>query len=191
MTWYLPLLRAIPAIAFAAVVTFSQDHSSSVGLIALGGYGIAGGAVLVWSGVRASGVERVVLIVQGGILAVAGIIAFATTGGGLPYLVFLLSSVAALTGLLELYLGLRGGPLRRDRMFVGGITVLLAVAVLLVPPGFQQQLGGIEGVAGVLTASTIVVGALGAYFAVIGVYLVIAAFSLKWAPADGAAVQTR
>jgi hypothetical protein len=128
-------------------------------------------------------VERAILVAQGGILAVVGIIALVSTGGGLPYLIFLLSSVAAISGFLELYLGLRGGPLRRDRLFAGGLTALLALGVLIVPPGLEQTTTGVDGPTGVLTASTIVVGLLGAYLAVLGVYLVIAGLSMKWAAA--------
>ena len=183
MTWYLPLLRAVPALILAVVVTFTPDHSSPLGLIALGGYGLVAGAVIVWGGVRSKGIERAILVAQGGILAAVGIIALVSTGGGLPYLIFLVSSVAAITGFLELYLGLRGGPLRRDRLFVGAVTALLALGVLIVPPGLEQTTTGVDGPTGVLTASTIVVGALGAYLAVIGVYLVIAGLSMKWAAA--------
>ena len=183
MSWYLPLLRAIPALALAAVITFTPDHSSPLGLIALGAYGLGAGAVIAWGGVRSQGVERAILVAQGAILALVGIIALVFSSGGLPFLIFLLSSVAAITGFLELYLGLRGGPLRRDRLFVGGLTALLALGVLIVPPGLEQTMTGVDGPTGVLTASTIVVGALGAYLAVIGVYLVIAGLSMKWAAA--------
>jgi hypothetical protein len=181
VTWYLPLLRAVPALILAAVITFTPDHSSPLGLIALGGYGLVGGAIIAWGGVRSRGVERAILVAQGGILAVVGVIALVSTAGGLPYLIFLLSSVAAISGFLELYLGLRGGPLRRDRLFAGGLTALLALGVLIVPPGLEQTTTGIDGPTGVLTASTIVVGLLGAYLAVLGVYLVIAGLSMKWA----------
>lgn len=187
MSWYLPLVRAVPAIVLAGVITFNADHSSPVGLLALGIYGVIAGVALGWGGVRSAGVERAVLLVQGGILAVVGLVALFTTGGGLPYLVFLLSSAAAITGLLELYLGVRGGPLRRDRLFAGGLTILLAVAVLLVPPGLSERTAGVDGPTGVLTASTMVVGILGAYLAVLGVYLVIAGLSMKWAAAPSTA----
>ncbi len=190
MTWYLPLLRALPAIVLAVVITFTPDHSSPLGLIALGAYGVVAGVLVAWGGVRSRGVERGVLVAQGGILAAVGVVSLAFTGGGLPFLIFLLSSVAAITGLLELYLGLRGGPLRRDRLFVGAITVLLAVAVLIVPPGLEQTTAGVDGASGVLTASTMVVGLLGAYLAVIGVYLVIGGLSMKWAAAPSTAPAT-
>lgn len=171
----------MPALVLAVVITFSPDHSSPLGLIALGAYGVVGGAVVAWGGVRSQGVERAILLAQGAILIVVGIVALASTGGGLPYLIFLLSSVAAISGFLELYLGLRGGPLRKDRLFAGVLTALLAIAVLIVPPGLEQPTAGVDGPTGVLTASTIVVGLLGAYLAVLGVYLVIAGLSLKWA----------
>jgi uncharacterized membrane protein HdeD (DUF308 family) len=187
VTWYHPLLRAIPALVLAAVITFSPDHSSPLGLIALGGYGVVGGAALAWAGVRSRGVERSMLVAQGGILVVIGLIALVSTGGGLPFLVFLLSTAAAITGFLELYLGLRGEPLRRDRLFLGAVTVLLAIGALVVPPGLEQPTAGVDGATGVLTASTIVVGLLGAYLAVIGVYLVIAGLSMKWAAAPSTA----
>ena len=187
VTWYLPLLRALPALALAAIITFTPDHSSPLGLIALGVYGLVAGAVIAWGGVRSQGVERAILLAQGGILALVGVIALVSTGGGLPFLIFLLSSAAAITGFLELYLGLRGGPLRRDRLFVGGVTALLAIGVLIVPPGLEQPTTGVDGPTGVLTASTIVVGLLGAYLAVIGVYLVIAGLSMKWAAAPSTA----
>jgi hypothetical protein len=190
VTWYLPLLRAVPALVLAGVITFSPDHSSPLGLVALGAYGIVAGAVIAWGGVRSAGVERAILVAQGGILAVVGVIALASSGGGLPYLIFLLSSVAAISGFLELYLGLRGGPLRRDRLFLGAITALLAIAVLIVPPGLEQTTTGVDGPTGVLTASTMVVGLLGAYLAVIGVYLVIAGLSMKWAAAPSTAAST-
>jgi uncharacterized membrane protein HdeD (DUF308 family) len=186
VSWYLPLLRAVPALVLAVVITFSPDHSSPLGLIALGVYGVVGGAVVAWCGVRSRGVERSILLAQGGILVLVGIVALVSTGGGLPYLIFLLSSVAAISGILELYLGLRGGPLRKDRLFAGALTALLAIAVLLVPPGLEQPTAGVDGPTGVLTASTIVVGLLGAYLAVLGVYLVIAGLSLKWAAAPSA-----
>ena len=62
MTWYLPLLRAVPALVLAAVITFSPDHSSPLGLIGLGAYGVVGGAVIAWGGVRSTGTERAILL---------------------------------------------------------------------------------------------------------------------------------
>jgi hypothetical protein len=90
---------------------------------------------------------------------------------------------AIVTGFLELYLGLRGRRVERsakDRIFLGGLTIVLAIALLLVPPGFVQSFTGPDGVGRQLTAAIVVVGLLGAYWAIAGVYLVIAGLSLKW-----------
>ncbi len=191
-SWFLPLLRAVPAIAVAAVVTFSADHSSRLGLITFGSFAVIVGIVMgVFALRETASTSRTLRIVQGGIGVVAGVAALAVIDGGLPYLIFLVSTWGAITGFLELYLGLRsrGTAVARDHIFVGALTVVLAVAVLVVPPDFVQPYTGPDGVARELTASIIVVGLLGAYWAIIGVFLVIAAFSLKWA--DAPAVETK
>jgi uncharacterized membrane protein HdeD (DUF308 family) len=185
--WYVPIARAIPTIVVAAVVTFSADHTARLGLITFGAFGVVAGAIVIaWAlRIRTAPVVRGAGIAQGLITVVAGIAALAVTGGGLPYLVFVVSSFGVLTGLLELYLGLRSR--RRDRssrdwIFAGAFTALLAIVVLVVPPDLHFTFEGDNGVSGVLTASIIVVGVLGAYWAILGVYLVIAGLSLKWAP---------
>lgn len=181
MPWYLPLARGIAAAVLAAVVTFSPDHSAPLGFIALGVYGVVAGAVQVWSGAVASGGQRALLMAQGILLVFVGALALVVTNGGLPFLVFLLSGVAVVSGALELVAGLRSSaPVRRDRIFIGALTMLLAIVVLLVPPGLSVPTAGVDGSTGVLTASTIVVGVFGAYLAITGVFLGIAAFSLKW-----------
>ena len=184
--WYVPLARAVPALALALVVTFSADHSAPLGLVTFGIFGVVAGAVLTASALRlgAKGVVRTVTFAQGILTVLAGIVSLALPGAGLPFFVFLLTAFAAVTGFLELYLGLRSrgrSGSSRDWVFVGGLTALLAIAVLLVPPGYSQSFSGPDEVQRVLTASVIVVGALGAYWAILGVYLVIAGLSLRWA----------
>lgn len=180
------MARAIPALVLAVVVTFSADHSAPLGLLTFGLFGAASGAVITVFALRAeSGTVRTVQLVQGVITVIAGIVSLVMINGGLPFFLFLLSTFAAVTGFLELYLGLRGrGKDRsaRDWIFVGALTALLAVVVMLVPPGFTQSFTGPDDIERQLTASVIVVGVLGAYFAILGIYLMIAGLSLKWAP---------
>jgi uncharacterized membrane protein HdeD (DUF308 family) len=185
--WYVPLARAVPALVLAVVVTFSADHSAPLGLVTFGIFAVASGAVLTASALRlgAKGVVRTVTFAQGILTAVAGVVSLALPGAGLPFFVFLLTAFAAITGFLELYLGLRSrgrSGSSRDWVFVGALTALLAIVVLLVPPGFSQGYT-VDDFQGVLTASTIVVGALGAYWVILGVYLIIAGLSLRWANA--------
>lgn len=191
MPWYLPLIRAAAAVALAIVVTFSPDHSAPLGYIALGAYGLVAGLIQGWAGLRSTGTERLLLIAQGVVLLLAAVLSFVFVTGGLPFFVFLLSGAAVVSGALELVAGLRGsGPVRRDRLFIGALTLVLAAVVLIVPPGLSLPTAGVDGSTGVLTASTIVVGVLGAYLAIVGVYLAIAAFSLKWAGASTAPAST-
>ncbi|MCU1439379.1 MAG: hypothetical protein JWP85_376 [Rhodoglobus sp.] len=189
--WYVPLARAIPALALALVITFNADHSAALGLVTLGLFGIVAGAILTAFAFRsAKGVARTITLAQGLVTIAAGIASLAAPGGGLPYFVFVLTAFAAITGFLELYLGLRSrGRSRasRDWVFAGALTAVLALVVLLLPPDFSQQFTGPDGVTRELTASVIVVGALGAYWAILGVYLVIAGLSLKWQAAPVAA----
>lgn len=183
-SWYAPLARAIPALVLAVVVTFSADHSAPLGLLTFGLWAAASGAIITVFALRGDGgTARTVQLVQGVITVIAGVVSLVMINGGLPFFLFLLSAFAAITGFLELYLGLRSrGRDRssRDYIFVGALTAIFAVGVLLVPPGFSQPFTGPDGVERALTASVIVVGALGAYWAIIGVYLVIAGLSLKW-----------
>ena len=192
--WYVPLARAVPALALAVVVTFTADHSAPLGLLTFGIFAVVTGAVLTASALRlgAKGVVRTVTFAQGILTVVAGIVSLAIPTAGLPFFVFLLTAFAAITGFLELYLGLRSrgrSSSSRDWVFVGALTALLALVVLLVPPGFTQSFTGPDEIERQLTASIIVVGALGAYWAILGVYLVIAGLSLKWAT-EPAAVGT-
>lgn len=183
--WYVPVLRAIPAVIIAAIITFSADHSSQLGLLAFGAFAAATGAVLVATSPPALRGDRArwFFVSQGLVSLVLGVIALAFSGGGLPFLLFIMSGWAALTGFLELYCGIRSrgrSALSRDWVFVGALTAVFAIIVLLVPPEFTQVTEGPGGVAVQLTASIITVGALGAYAAVIAVYLIIGGLSLKW-----------
>lgn len=183
------MARAVPALALAVVITFTADHSASLGYLTFGIFAVVVGAILTASALRldARGVTRTVTLAQGIATILAGIVSLALPTGGLPFFVFLLSTFAAITGFLELYLGLRGrGRDRsaRDWVFVGALTAVLAIVVLLVPPEFQQAFTGPDQIERELTASVIIVGVLGAYWAILGVYLVIAGLSLKWASTD-------
>jgi uncharacterized membrane protein HdeD (DUF308 family) len=186
-SWYAIVARSIPAIILAIVVTFSADHSVSFGMLTFGLFAVATGAIILVSVLRsvARGIERGIGITQGLITAAVGLAALAAGGSSLSLFILLISSFAAVTGFLELYLGLRGknrSAVSRDHAFVGALTVLLAVVVLVIPADFVQPFTGPDGVARELTASIIIVGALGAYWAIVGIYLVIAGLSLKWAP---------
>lgn len=184
--WLAVIARAVVAAVVAIAITFSADHSAPFGFLTFGALALASAIVVTVGAVLTldRGIERSLFIASGLIGAAAGAVGLASTGAGLPFLLFLVSAWAALTGFLELYLGLRARrtrPVGKDWLFVGAVTAALAVVVLLVPTDFTQAYTGPDEVERFLTASVIVVGAVGAYAAIIAVYLAIAALSLKWA----------
>ncbi len=185
LAWLFVIVRAIPALVLGGAITFTAQHSPTLGLVSLGIFGLSTGAILIASVLwapRADG-SRPVVIGQAIVLLVVGAVSLALPGAGLEFLVLAVTAFAVITGFLELYLGVRKGrprSERRDGVFLGAVTVVLALAVLIVPPGFIQSSTGPDGVVRELTASVIIVGLLGAYWVVIGIYLVIAGLSLKW-----------
>ncbi|MCW4385784.1 hypothetical protein OH146_08345 [Salinibacterium sp. SYSU T00001] len=173
--WPVPLSRAVVALAVGIAVTFLAEHSPRVGLLALAGLALGGGAVvaLLSRGRIADRTATRIFVAQGLISALIGVIALplALTGAGLGTLLLLATVWAVLTGALELYAGYRlrtGGG--RDWVTAGAGTLALALVLLLAP-----------------SDTVTVVGIIGAYAVILGVYLVIAALSLKWAAGDGQA----
>ncbi|WP_460948034.1 hypothetical protein [Okibacterium endophyticum] len=199
--WMLPIARAIVAAITALVITFSPDHSAARGLAVFGCFAAVSAIVTLSLGVRpirADRVGRSMLIAQAALSVVAAVVAlvFAAQPSPLPALYAVIIIWALITGALELYSGLHArrtaySAVSRDWMIAGTLTILLAVAYLLVPPGLNQQYGGIENVEGALTASVVVVGVLGAYAAILAVHFIIGGLSLKWASAPHATARRR
>jgi uncharacterized membrane protein HdeD (DUF308 family) len=172
--WVVPVVRGLLALVPAAVITFSPNHSPELGLLVFGAWAIATGLVagaltlrlIDDRGIRSLFLVTAIATVAAGLLAV-------TVPGALPFLLYLVSIWAAVTGFVELYAGLRTRgrtSAARDWIAAGAFTAVLALVFLLLPPD-------------PVTA----VGLLGGYFVILGVYLVIGGFSLKWAVAPDAA----
>lgn len=180
--WILPAGRALLAIALGLAITFTAGHTAPFGLIAFGVFALASGALLLvgWVGPRAGVDGRTAFRVQGVVSLLAGLAALAVPGGGIGYLVWVVSGWAVVTGALELVSGLRArGRVASwtDWAAVGALTVLLGIVVLVVPPDLVQPFTGDKGVEGVLTSPIIVVGVLGAWAVVTGVLQAIGAAS--------------
>lgn len=183
--WPVPILRAIPFLVLGMVITFVNNHSAVIGMTVFGATTLAGGLALglgSWKWLSDPS-SRTLALVQGAVGVIFGAVALSFSTGGLPMLVALVTGWALLSGVLELVTGLRRrrtSGLARDWMLLGGITVLLAVIYLIVPTDYSKELGGIEKIRGTLTSSTILVGLVGAYGALVGIFLVIQGLSLKW-----------
>jgi uncharacterized membrane protein HdeD (DUF308 family) len=177
--WLVQLLGAVIALIAGVVVTFSPDHSPSFGLSVFAGYALVSGGVIAGTAFRAerSRFATAVTVAQ-------GLIGVGTGLAALLILVLGASSIVTLVAVLvvwalpnaaaDLTLGLRrseASPASRDHVVIGVAAGLLAVVALLG-----------------LTDSVLVVGAFGAFAAIVGVYLAIAAFTLRW---DSAPESTR
>ena len=182
--WVVPALRAVVALAVGCAITFTSAHSATFGLVAFGVFAVVGGAVVAAGafGDRAERRSRGLFALQGILTVAAGVAALVLPEGGVRYLVWVVSAWAIVTGALELVSGIRARSRvaeARDWMIVGGLTLILAIAFLIVPPDYSQTLGGIERVPGHLTASVVLVGIFGAWAIVAGVLLGIAAVSAR------------
>lgn len=182
--WVVPALRAAVALIVGCAITFTPAHSAAFGLVAFGLFAVVEGAVVVAGAVgdRTERRSRGLFVLQGALTVVAGVAALVLPEGGVHYFVWVVSAWAVVTGALELVSGIRARgrvAAARDWMVLGGLTLVLAIAFLVVPPDYTQTLGGIEQVKGQLTASVVLVGMFGAWAIVAGVLLGIAAVSAR------------
>ncbi|WP_241965029.1 acyl-CoA synthetase [Microbacterium telephonicum] len=180
---HLQLARALFAALAAVMITFSPDHSATVGLSVFSGFAIAAAIVelvAAWL-VYASG-ARAAVVLLGVTTLLAGM------GSGIPALrsttLFFVVVIAwaFLSGIIELVTGIRGrrsgDPAARDAVLIGSITIALGVGLLLVNPAYSLEYFIKEaGQSFTLTGITIGVGIFGGYAAIIAVFLGIAGFS--------------
>ena len=166
--WLVPVLRAVPAIVVGLGITFTEDHSPRIGLIAFGAFALVTGVIILVGSRRLpqDRVVRGVFVAQGAIAVASGVAAVMLWASGIGVLLLIVTVYAALTGVLELYAGLRlrGAAAARDWLTIGACTAVAAIVFVLTPPD-----------------SILVVGLVGAYGIILGVFLLIAGLSLKWA----------
>ena len=182
--WVIPALRAAVALIVGLTIPFTSAHSASFGLTAFGLFAVVAGAVIAAGafGDRTERHSRGLFALQGILTVIAGIAALVLPEGGVHYFVWVVSAWAVVTGALELVSGIRARgrvAAARDWMILGGLTLILAIAFLVVPPDYSQALGGIEQIKGELTASVVLVGIFGAWAIIAGVLLAIAAVSAR------------
>lgn len=173
---HVQLTRAALAAVAALMITFSPDHSASVGLPMFGGFVIATALVLVLAAiiVYPAG-HRWPAVIIAGISFVLGMVAGIPSIRSDALFFGLVIAWAASTGLVELVHGIRskGTEGARDATLIGSLGLLLALLLALVPAGFVQNYTTPQGEAS-LTGIILGVGMFGAYAAIIAVFLGIA-----------------
>jgi len=173
--WIAAFVRAIVALVAGGFITFDPEHSSRVGLLVFGSYALVEGIVVGVSGLLLKdALTKWLFVAQGALGVVMGVAALVLNGAGLGVLLYGVSVWALLTGFAELYCGVRGrrrAEQSRDWMVIGGLTVILAIVYLLIP-----------------SDALLTVGLFGAYAVIVGVYVGIGAFTLKFGLAHENAV---
>lgn len=161
--------RAVAAAVVAVAVTFALDHSAPArfGLAALGGYLVLQAIVLAAcvTGLAWTRTGRVLVLLRAVVSAVGAVVALTGLASGVGLLRPLESLVFLLVGALEIVGGLRRSEradLTGDAVVVGGLQVLVGVVLLVLNPD-----------------ALLAVGVLGAWGAVVAVYLGISAANLR------------
>lgn len=192
---HLQLGRALFAAVAALMITFTADHSAAVGLAVFSGWAIAT-ALLFFAAawlVFAAG-RRAAPILLGVVSVAAGMATGIPALRSVTLFFVVVIGWAVLSGVVELVAGLRarrgGDPFARDAILIGSLTLGLAVALLLVNPAYSLEYFIKDAdQTFTLTGITIGVGLFGFYAAIVAVFLGIAGFSPRRAPAVDAAAR--
>ncbi len=158
--------RAVAAAALAAVITFNADHTPVFGLLAYGVFQLVQAAIVALAvQQRTPDADGRVLTWARAVAGVlAGVVALALPYGGLPTLLAVTITGSIVLGSLEFAAGARRVPSGRassDAMVVGVLTAVMGVLFAVAHDD-----------------SVFVVGFLGAWAAIVAVYLGIAAASM-------------
>jgi uncharacterized membrane protein HdeD (DUF308 family) len=166
------LVRAVILLIFGVLIAFTQQHTAIFGLIALGiflvVYSVSLGVLILGMGepTQARGLHGWQALVS----LVVGLMVLALHQAGIVFLLWAIVLWAFLIGVAEIFAGWRmpaGHGLRKDWIAQGAMTVVLAVVVVLQPAD-----------------SVTVVGFLGAWAIIQGVYASIAGLSSRFALID-------
>lgn len=161
-------IRSAIALATGLVIAFTGGHNAQFGLIVFGVMALVVSASLgfVSTLVGGSAQARGLHAWQALVSLVVGALAIGLSGSGTLFLLWAVVIWAILVGVAEVFAGWRlpsGAALRRDWLVQGSMTVILALIVLSQPAD-----------------SVAVIGFVGAWAIIFGVYLAIAAFSARF-----------
>ena len=162
-TWWAMVLRGIVAVLFGLAALFWPGLTLFVLLVCFGVYALVDGLLAIVAGIRASGGRRWLLLAEGALGLLAGLVVLFWPGTTALVLVYVISAWAIFTGLLKVLMAV---AFRREiengwLMILGGLLSVLFGIILGAMPG-----------AGLVT----LVWLVGIYALILGVALVVLGF---------------
>jgi uncharacterized membrane protein HdeD (DUF308 family) len=170
--WWALLLRGIAAVLFGLAALFWPGLTLFVLIVFFGAYALVDGILAIVAGIRGSEGRRWLLLAEGVLGVLAGLITFFWPGMTALFLLFVISAWAIFTGLLKVVMAIF---FRREvenawLMGLSGVLSVLFGVVLAVLPG-----------AGLLS----LVWLIGIYALIVGVVLIVLGFSMRGQHASG------
>jgi uncharacterized membrane protein HdeD (DUF308 family) len=135
--WWALLLRGIAAILFGLAALFWPGPTLFVLIVFFGAYALVDGILAIVAGFRGSGGSRWLLLAEGVLGVLVGLVAFFWPGITALVLLFLISAWAILTGLLKgiMAIAFRRSIENEGLMGLSGVLSVLFGVVLAVLPG--------------------------------------------------------
>ena len=170
--WWALLLRGIAAVLFGLAALFWPGLTLFVLIIFFGAYALVDGILAIVAGIRGSEGRRWLLLAEGVLGVLAGLIAFFWPGMTALLLLYVISAWAIFTGLLKVVMAIF---FRREvenawLMGLSGVLSVLFGVILAVLPG-----------AGLLS----LVWLIGIYALIVGVVLIVLGFRMRGQHASG------
>jgi uncharacterized membrane protein HdeD (DUF308 family) len=164
--WWALLLRGIAAVLFGLAALFWPGLTLFVLIVFFGAYTVVDGVFAIVAGIRAEGGRRWLLLAEGALGVLAGLIAFFYPGITALILLYVIAAWAIFTGILRVVLAI---SLRREIenewLFVlSGVLSVLFGVILAVLPG-----------AGLLS----LVWLIGIFALIVGVVLIVLGFRMR------------
>ena len=135
--WWVLLIRGIAAVLFGLAALLWPGPTLYVLIIFFGAYALVDGLFAIAAGIRGTGRRRWLLLVEGGLGVVAGLIAFFYPGITALVLLYVIAFWAIFTGILKIVMAI---SLRREienewLMGLSGVVSVLFGILLAVLPG--------------------------------------------------------
>ena len=134
--WWALALRGVAAVLFGLLALFWPGITLTALILLFGAYALVDGVFTIVAGIRGVGGRRWLLLAEGLLGAIAGLVALALPGAVAIVMLYVVAAWAVLTGLLEIVAAVQ---LRREiegewaLALVGIVSVLFGVVLAVLP----------------------------------------------------------